>query len=276
MLVRTVAGFCLTFEALLALARPAASAENANACADAYELTQSEERAGQLLDARKDARLCAARCPRQLAKDCIEWEARISSRIPSFAVHAHGSDGAPLAVEVQVDGAAAVFTSTGSIEAEPGPHHLVLVHSGVPVEARVDLVAGARNQIVEVTIADTPPVPVVSSSAREADHRPIPLWRWLVGGLGLATVAAGGAVSISGEVLNAQFRGSCAPHCTGAQADEVLQRWYIGGALMGVGAALSLTAVLWPGSPRVQRSAGSGPTAGVSLLPGWAALEGTF
>jgi hypothetical protein len=236
---------------VLATPAVAAAAENADRCADAYELTQSEQRAGRLFEARKNARVCAAACPRRLASDCSAWETRITAEIPSFVVHARGPQGAPLAVEVQVDGSPVMLTETGSIEAEPGPHRLWLRSSGRSVETHVELAPGVRNQLVEVTVADSPPsvLPVapVPPPPRPSDPHSSPsTWHWVVGGLGLATLAAGGAVSISGEVLAAQLRGSCKPHCTQAQADEVVQRWIIGGTMMGVGGAVLLGAILWP------------------------------
>ncbi len=276
---RTMAVVWLSLGAVL-LARPkhVSAAENADACADAYEITQSEQRSSRLLDARRDARICASKCPRRLARDCNAWEARITAQIPSFLVQARGADGASLAVDVQVDGVPAAFTETGSIEAEPGLHHIVVTRSGARVEARVDLVAGVRNQLVQVTIADTPPAWHSSKEQAAPHHRSVPAWRWLVGGLGLAAVATGGAVSISGEVLDAQFRGSggCAPHCTRAQAQEVVQRWTIGGTLMGVGGAIFLTALLWPAPPPAEPPSSRGPTARLSLHPGSLALEVTF
>jgi hypothetical protein len=278
---RRIAVVWLTFGPML-LGHPkhVSAAENADACADAYENTQSEQRSSRLLDARRDARICAAKCPQSLARDCNAWETRITAQIPSFLVQARGVDGAPLAADVRIDGVPAALTETGAIEAEPGPHHLVVSHSGARVEARVDLVAGVRNQLVQVTIADTPPARRSSQEQEPAPHhRSVPVWRWFVGGLGLAAVATGGAVSISGEVLDAQFRGSggCAPHCTQAQAQAVVQRWTIGGTLMGVGGAISLTALLWPApSPAEPPPSNRVPTARLSLHPGGLALEVAF
>jgi hypothetical protein len=279
---RTIVVWLILGASLFARPKRVSAAENADACADAYELTQSAQRSGRLFEARSDARLCAAKCPPRLAKDCNAWETQITAQIPSFVVRARGADGAPIAVDVLIDGAPAAFTETGSIEVEPGPHGLVLFHSGVRFDAHVDLVAGVRNQLVEVTIADAPrPIhlPLSSLEPAPAPHnRAIPVWRWLVGGLGLATLAAGGAVSISGEVLDAQFRGSggCAPHCTQAQAEEVVQRWTIGGTLMGVGGAGLLFALLWPAPSPAEPPSGQGPAARVSLHPGWVRLEVAF
>ena len=181
---RTVVVVGLTLGAgLLALPRDAAATENVNACADAYELTQSAQKSGRLFDARIDARLCAAKCPPPLSSDCHAWEARITSQIPSFVVRARGADGSPLTVDVQVDGAQAVFTETGSIEAEPGPRRLVLRHAGARVETRVDLVAGVRNQPVDVTIAETP-APVLlplATAERGPEAHPRPIRRLAVG-----------------------------------------------------------------------------------------------
>jgi hypothetical protein len=276
----------VTLGGLLLLPRHAPAAENADACADAYELTQSEERSGRLFAARKDARVCAAKCPARLASDCNAWETRITAQIPSFVVQARGADGAPVAVNVELDGAPATLMETGSIEAEPGPHRLVLIHLGVRVEAHVDLVAGVRNQVVRVTVADTAPTIPLSSPgtvgdtpkprgvASAADDHSIHFWRWLVGGLGLATVAVGGAVSISGEVLNIHGPNGCAPHCSNAQADEVVARWIIGDTIMGVGGAMVLTTLLWPA--RRLAIPGQGPAARVSLGPAKMRLEVTF
>jgi hypothetical protein len=284
MFCRTISVVWLTLGAsLLVYPKRVSAAEKADACADAYELTQSKQRSGQLFDARRDARLCVATCPPRLASDCSKWETRITAQIPSFVVQARSADGAPVAVDVLIDGVPAAFTETGSIEAGPGPHALVLVHSGVRVEARVDLVAGVRNQLVEVTIAGTPRpfLPALPEPAPAPHHRAVPVWGWLVGGLGLATLASGGAISISGEVLDAQFRGSggCAPHCTQTQAQEVVQRWVIGGTLMGVGTAISLAALfwLWPARSVGEPASGRAPAARFWLDPaGRLGLEVAF
>ncbi len=217
-----------------------------------------------------------ATCPPRLASDCNAWERRITAQIPSFVVQARRADGAPVAVDVLIDGAPATFTETGSIEAGPGPHALVLVHAGVREEARVDLVAGVRNQLVQVTITGTPrpfvPPLSLSEPAPAPHRRAVPVWGWLVGGLGLTTLASGGAISISGEVLDAQFRGSggCAPHCTQTQAQEVVQRWVIGGTLMGVGTAIALASLFWLwAAPSVGEPASSrAPAARIWLDPG--------
>lgn len=278
-----VAGW-LTLMAVVSGPELATAAGRADECADAYELTQSEQQAGRLLLARKDARLCAATCPPALASDCARWDSQIATQIPSFIVRARSADGAPLRVEVMVDGAPATLTDVGSIEAEPGRHRIVIRHAGTSVETPVELVAGVRNQPVEITIAEEPP-PAVPVSIRETtmapappEERPhgIPGWRWAIGGAGLATLATGAGVSISGEVLASQLRSECKPHCTQAQADEVVQRWVIGGAMMGVGSAMLLTALLWPsGSPASPRT-GTGSTMRVSVRPSGVQLEGTF
>jgi hypothetical protein len=271
-------GWLILEATLLALPKHAAAAEDADACADAYELTQSAQRSGRLFEARKDARLCAAKCPSRLANDCNAWETRITAQIPSFVVQARGTNGAPLDVEVEVDGDPPMFTETGSIEAEPGPHRLVVRHSDLRVEARIDLVAGVRNQEVQVTVPDAVVIvpQLAPAPAPIPHHRVIPPWRWVVGGIGLATVATGGAVSISGEVLADQLGGSCAPKCTQSQADEVVQRWIIGGTVMGVGGVLFLTALLWPAQSAPPPSSGQGPAARLSLRPRIEGLEVGF
>ncbi len=273
----------LTLGASLGFARNAAAAENADACADAYELTQAQQKAGQLFEARKDARLCAARCPARLAKDCATWETKITAQIPSFVLHARGADGAPLAVDVQVDGAPPTYTQTGSIEAEPGPHRLLVRYGTTSVEEHVNLVAGLRNQLVELTIADsapavppTAPPPDAPAPPRPEAERHTPLWRWLAGGFGVAVVAAGGGVSISGEILADQLRSSCKPNCTQAQANDVVERWIIGDTMMGIGGAVFLAALLWPESRPSRPPLGKGPDARILVGPGSISWRVTF
>lgn len=281
---RTRVASWLTFTAVVTVPELVIAAGKADECADAYELTQSEQQAGRLLLARRDARLCAAACPPSLASDCARWDSQIATQIPSFIVRARGADGSPLSVEVLVDGAPATFTDVGSIEAEPGPHRIVVRHAGTSVETPVELVAGVRNQPVEITIAEKPP-PAAPVSIREtttapapSEERPqgIPGWRWALGGVGLATLATGAGVSISGEVLASQLRSECKPHCTQAQADEVVQRWVIGGTLMGVGSVMLLTALLWPSESSASPHTGKGSTMRVSVRPSGVLLEGTF
>jgi hypothetical protein len=259
------------------------AAGQADECADAYELTQSEQKAGRLLEARNDARLCATKCPAPLASDCSQWDTQITAQIPSFVVHARGASGAPLLVEVLVDGGAATFTDVGSIEAEPGPHRLLIRHAGTSMETSVQLVAGVRNQLVEVTIAETPPAVHASLSEPPSAPRPleehappVPGWRWALGGVGLAALATGGAISISGEVLASELRSECKPHCSQAQADEVVERWVIGGTVMGVGSAMLLAALFWPAGSSEATRTGRGSAPRVSVTPAGVVLEGTF
>lgn len=273
----------LTLIAVLMVPELGDAAEKADKCADAYELTQSERQAERPLQARKDARLCATACPSALARDCTTWEAQLAEQIPSFIVRVRGADGAPLSVEVLVDGAAALFTDVGSIEAEPGPHRVVIHHAGTTVQTPVELVAGVRNQLVEITISETQPAPPASMPeaatkplAPEERSHGVAAWRWALGGVGLATLAAGGGVSISGEVLATQLRSECKPHCSQAQADEVVQRWVIGGTLMGVGSATLLTALLWPSQSPASPRTGTASAMRVSVRPSEVLLEGTF
>ena len=270
----TAAWMTLAWLAPEGLAR---AADPADGCADAYELAQSERMAGRLLGARSEARLCAASCPRRLAADCAAWEAAIDLEIPSFLVEARGADGAPLAVEVQVDGATPTYAANGAIEAEPGLHRLSVRHLGTRVETGVTFVAGVRNQLVELTFTGDlragPTAAAALTAPLRNEHPSVSTWRWVLGGVGLGSTALGGAVSLSGEVLAAQLRDSCKPHCTQSEVNEVVQRWTAGGILMGAGGAMFLTALLWPsGMP----TPGRGSTARVSVGPEWAELEVTF
>jgi hypothetical protein len=81
---------------------------------------------------------------------------------------------------------------------------------------------------------------------------------------------------MSGEVLDGQLYGSCAPRCTQAQAAVVVQRWVIGAALMGVGGAVSLTALLWPAPATAEPRSVPALAARVSVHPGWVGLEVAF
>lgn len=251
----------LTFVAVFTMANRAAG-EEVNGCADTYELTQSEKMAGHLVNARRNARLCMGRCPARLARDCDAWEKNLAAEIPAFVVHAHDSNGLPVAVDVEVDGKPASVTELGTIEADPGPHALVLSHSGSRVEVHVDLTAGVRTQVVDVQIdeARTTPPPLsgaFASTQRDADQPSVSPWRWVFGGLGIASFAAGAAISISGEVLDVQLQNSCKPTCTQAQADDVVNRWVIGTSLMGGGGLVLLAALLWPAPKTTPKPAGA-------------------
>src|SRR5581483_8804509 len=142
---------------------------------------------------------------------------------------------------------------------------------------------GVRNRVVEVTIAEaTPPAVREAPASPRApspvalDERPgVPLWRWVLGGVGLATLATGAGISISGEVLANQLRSECKPHCSQAQADEVVDRWLIGGTAMGAGGAIFLAALFWPAESAPARTSRASAMR-VSLRRSTVVLEGTF
>src|SRR5262245_50081541 len=93
---------------LLVLFAPfaAASAQNKEQCAQAYEQAQSLQMEHRLLEARAELQVCTnEKCPKQVSADCWRWLANVEASTPTLVITARSAAGEDLVdVTFSIDG----------------------------------------------------------------------------------------------------------------------------------------------------------------------------
>lgn len=266
--------------------------------ADATDECIAQSEAGQRLllgrkfvESREHLIACGrAECPAPVIRDCTERlrqaEAAMATVLP-VARQADGADAADVTVYVD-DAATPVRVDGKALDMDPGPHALRFVMPGAdPVVRRVTIEEGARLQNVTVVFEGrralpetVPPLatheaPAPSSSSSNGQKT----LAYVVGGLGIAGLAAGAVLGI----LAASAASKEKSDCTGADlaacdhygqaktdydhagtfADASSVAFIAGGAVLATGV------VLWLTAPRAT-------TVGLDLAPGGLTLRGAF
>lgn len=223
----------------------AASAEEGDACVSAYEGAQEAKRAGQVVRARSELRLCQRSCPAALAKDCASWLPEIEARVASLKLDVRGPGGREvLRARVLVDRqplpeGAALSTPW---ELDPGAHSVLIESPGALPARQSILLQNGERSVLRITLAPAPvePPPRPESGARRAT----PTAAYVVGGAGVLALGAGAFLGIKGHLDAAALRDRCAPFCEQSEVDSISTQWVVGGALAGAG-ALALGTAFW-------------------------------
>ncbi len=195
--------------------------------------------------------------------------ARVELRLPADA---------PAGSEVTLDGRPVPPALLGvATPVNPGVHHLAAHAPGrIPYHSDVTLAEGAR-QAVEIsllpTVADAPraapPAPV-----REAKpHHTSPLTIALLAGGGVA-IAAGSATGIAALNHKASLDKACHPGCPAKMSSD-LDSFRLDRTLSYVGFGVGLAAA-GAGVYLLFHEGTSGSEVGALMLPGGAALRGSF
>ena len=240
-MVRVIEGRALI--ALLLVSGAAYGQEPSNACSDAYVASQRLERAGKLVEARREMLTCAdASCPSAIQTDCVQWLGELRRKLPSAVFAVRDSGGHDLVdVRVLVDGALAASRIDGKpLDLDPGEHLVRFEPRGARAhEVRVVMREGEQDRPIAV---DLPAPPT---------HRPIPASVWITGALSLASFgafAAFGAWGLADFGSLAYCKGFCAP----SDVDAVNLKYAVADVALGVGVVLAVTSVvLFVMRPRV-------------------------
>lgn len=184
------------------LAPQDATADDKQACGDAYHQTQSLRKAGELQAARAQAVACTRDvCAEFVRTDCARWLGEIDASQPTLVIEARDGAGRDrTAVRVTLDGAPwlpALDASAHPID--PGPHTLRFEADGeAPVEQQILVREGEKARKVSITLgAPVEPEPLVPRAGAPTpgpDEGPGPA-PWIVGGVGLGSLAIGGALA---------------------------------------------------------------------------------
>lgn len=242
---------------------PAHAAGGKQACFDAYPAAQKLRKAGKLREARAQLVTCSQdACPPAVKKDCNQWLGEVTSELPSVVIAATDPSGADTAaVRVIVDGVVVAERLDGkAIELDPGEHALRFEHAGKVVEQTMVIRQSEKNRTVTATFVPPKPAPAASTSgpsepapSSEAP-RPTPTAVYVLGGVGIASLALGTYFYFAQKSLHDDLAGRCAPACSPDDVSPLKTKQTIAGVSAGVGVAALLAAtVLYvsrgPGEP---------------------------
>jgi hypothetical protein len=225
-----------------------AAADDVQACIEAHEQAQVARKEGRLLDAREKLLTCAKDgCPAVLRKDCGPWLNEVTSSIPTVVVLAKGPGGEDLInVRVFFDGEEIATKLDGmAIDVDPGVHDFRFETEGEdPVEQQVVIREGVKNHELAVQFGkpETPPVePLPLDTPPGADvapARPIPTLVYVLGGVGVAGLAASVFFETSGMSKRSDLDDQgCKPYCPKDDVDAAKRDFLIGDIALGLGLA---------------------------------------
>ncbi len=180
-------------------------------------------------------------CPTALSKDCDAWAPQVQAGIGTLRIAVRGLDGSPPTGATFFLDSVETPLGDGTIEVNAGAHQ-VRVEAPRMIGASVSTSAsGGATTEVEIVLHPRPP-----GVDTKPTPRPLPVAPFVVGGIGLGVVAAGGALGIVGQVDVANMRATCGKdaQCSPTRVDTVRKEWIAGGALAGVGGGAIVVAVV--------------------------------
>jgi hypothetical protein len=264
-----IAGMC---------AWPWVAQADVKACLDAAEDGQKLRDSGAYRRARERFIECAAdECPGEVRKGCVGWLGELDKLIPSvvFGAHARGKEVAD--VRVTVDGEVVAERIDGKpMMFDPGEHHFRFERTGeTGIDETAVLLAGEKQRLMNVRFGAEPSVlpppspPAAPSSPRGAEapaaapqSQGAPKAAYALGALGLASLAAGAVLDVSGYAFLQECRSDAS--CTGGhERAEVEWRFVTGDVLLGAAALSGVAAwLLWPHHPRAAKDPSALPGVG--------------
>lgn len=197
-----------------------ARADPKQACAAAYEKTQSLRESGQLRDARLQAIACSApTCSVYVTQDCHQWLTEIEALLPTVVFTAEdGAGAAAAAVRVTVDGRTVAEKLDGeAVSLDPGEHVVRFEMAGAAaVEQKVVIRQGEKDRKLSASFekapsplppalpAAVPPPRTLAAPVPTPRAAGVPLWAWISGGAGV--VALGISAGFGVSALDAQSK----------------------------------------------------------------------
>jgi hypothetical protein len=216
--------------AALVLACAATESRADDRCIEAFEHAQELRANRELIAARSELEVCAAAsCPPLTTKDCTKWRAEVDADVPSIAIEPRRGDAKVTDARVIVDGKP--FTDVGTaVEVDPGRHHVECQLEGA--SAKADIVVEPREKARVVTCTfDAPP-----------QQRGLRVAGFVVGGIGIATLAVGAGFEIAGLVARQHLKDTCYPMCAPASVDSAHRSLVVGDVTVAIGLVAVATA----------------------------------
>jgi hypothetical protein len=246
----------LTAALAAAASAPApARADDREMCASSSERGQRLRKAGHLIEAHEEFAVCSrAGCPNVVKRDCDRWIGEVETSLPTVVVAARDAQGRDLVdVRVFVDEVLVTSHLDGkAIPVNPGPHTLRYeLADGRPVTGDVVIHEGEKARVLPVRFGATvlPPSPLAASAPPPAtapagtdNGAKWPVGSYVLGGIGVASLAVFAALAITGQSTFDQCAQSHA--CSQSQKDSLSLERAVAWSMFGVG-VVALGAATW-------------------------------
>lgn len=215
------------------------------ACIDAHERGQREERASRLLDARRTFLFCAQeQCPPVVRADCVRLAERVVAEIPSIVVTTRSTAPSSTPQRVIVDGIERPEALLGNeVELDPGVHSVSVVQVGRTTEESVLVRVGERKREVVV-------VPALGIQPRAPEGRPPASssgrTTWILGLYGGAALATASFAffGLRGMSLEEERSRTCGSRCTDSEVSPIRTSYAVADVSLLVGAAAATFATI--------------------------------
>ncbi|MCA9596654.1 MAG: hypothetical protein KC776_25230 [Myxococcales bacterium] len=195
-----------------------------DACIAAHVAAQEKRLAGQLLEARKNLRECAAaECPGEIASQCTQWLMELRSEIPSVVIVVRDQKGRDRSdVAVRLDGNELGRSWVGAaVDVDPGKHRLsVTATDGIKVSREFVAAPGESRRRVSVALRPRAPARASSTSPTE----PPPYLGYALVGIGAVALGASAALWLSAKSDLDGFKEDCAPTCDQSKVDSAKRK----------------------------------------------------
>jgi hypothetical protein len=204
---------------------------------------------GELHAARDKFQTCARdACPKLVRHDCVDWIGKIAVAMPTIVIGAHDKHGKDVVdVRVSLDGTPLTTHLDGKpIEVDPGSHTLHFEMDGAPsVDQPLLVREGEKDRLVTVAIGPEPPPVVVAPPPPPSSGAPS-MWTWIIGGVGLASLAA---TAVSGSISLVQWQslhdGCAVTHsCAPGDVSTVNALYDVAYTTAAIGSALVIASVV--------------------------------
>lgn len=222
-------------------------------CAQAYEQAQRLRKDGLLVDARKEALVCAQEaCPTLLSDDCSRWMSELDGSIPSHVFELREADGSPVAgASVSLDGGEFARIDGLPVAVDPGSHTVVFRSpEGTEVRATFDAIVGRQNVLVRASLPE-------DGSAEDSSSRRVPTATWVFGGIGVAGLGAFAVLAGLGSAEQSDLESECtvASPCDRDRGRGVKTMYAAADISLAVGVASAAAGLgFWLAAPRRDRS----------------------
>lgn len=222
-------------------AKPSAKPSIKQACADSFARVQQHRRAGKLIEARSEAKLCARDvCPAVTLNDCARWATELENEVPSVLVRVLDGAGREIVdAGVTLDGKPFEALRSGlAVELNPGSHVFEIAHgSGPPVRRDIVLYEGQKARLVDFSLEQAPPPAPrrVPPADRLTESPGPPTLVYVLGGVGVAGLVGFGALGLSAHGSYYDLERTCGQSCPEGKVDSVKRRALLADLSLGVG-----------------------------------------
>jgi hypothetical protein len=238
---------------VLAAYASSADAQDTEECIQAYEEAQTLRLDRKLIEAHEKLVICTrATCPAAVTMDCWRWLSEAEDAMPGLSVSVQAESGGDLVdVKVSIDGKELTGDWMGkATRVNPGTHVLRAEAAGYHTsEETVVAREGEKSRVVTLKLRSlTAPVqpvqPTPLAVSTDGGSREVGWPTYVLAGVGIAAIGAGGAVGYLGNKDAADMKDECKPTCPEERVDDARLKLITANVAFGVGGAALVGALI--------------------------------